>query len=136
MKGQFELTETFIKFVQIALLIVGAMAIFFTYLEYEIYVHQNNAEKEALILGNSLISSSCLTNGAKGVITESKITAMVADSSCFNYPNGKIEIYTMDYSGFWEIELGAFDIGEESEFDVIIVMETNERKPGRLKVTL
>jgi len=136
MKGQSELTQTFIKLVQIALVVVGALAIFFTYISYEITVYRNDANREVYILGNALMSSSCLTDGIKGLLTQSKIDSMVADSSCFKYPIGKVTISSTFYTPAVTIDLGSADIEEEAEFDILIRLNSGQIEPGEMVVTI
>ena len=135
MKGQSELTSTFIKLVQIALMILGALAIFFTYVTYEITVYRNDVNREAYVLGNALLASPCLNNGIKGIILESKIAGL---DYCFDYPTGEIDIITQSFSR--TVVLGAEPLlgGEnKAEFDIIVILEgTGQRVPGKMVVRL
>ena len=89
MKGQSELTATFIKLIQIGFVILGALAILFTFIEYEINIYTSGRERELYIIANALMSSSCFTDGTKGLFIQSKVDVAV-DDSCFKYPAGKV----------------------------------------------
>jgi len=132
MKGQSELTQTFIKLVQIALVIIGALAIFFTYVSYEITLYRNDANREAYVLGNALMSSLCLTDGIKGLLIQSKIDNF--DTSCFEYPNGEVTISAGAYSR--TIIFGPADIGKKAEFDILVKLDTGPIEPGTMVVSI
>ena len=132
MKGQSELTATFVKLVQIGLVIVGALAIFFTYVEYEILVHYSSFDREVYLVGNSLLSSKCLTNGMKGVLIQSKIENF--DKNCFVYP-GKFIVKTEEYSK--EIELKpkpSYSINKT--YDAVLLNNAGQIEPAKLIVYL
>lgn len=140
MKGQFELSETFIKFIQIAILILGTLAVFFTFIEYEIIVAQNSVEREVQVLGNALLSSSCLNDGVKGVFTQTKLDIMAISSACLKYSKGRMEVNVVspppELSSGWVIEFGPYDIGEERSYDVIVRLNSGDVKAGSMKVIL
>jgi len=123
MKGQSEFTQTFIKLIQIALVMIGALSIYFTYVSYEITVHSNDANREAYILGNALMSSSCLTDGTKGLLIESKINSLTPNdpAKCINYPNGNIEIKWGATTK--PIDIGSATAGKSAEFDILIKLD-------------
>jgi hypothetical protein len=132
MKGQSELTATFVKLVQIGLVIVGALAIFFTFIEYEIFVYENSLEREAYLLGNAVLSSNCFTNGVKGVLVQNKLDNY--DISCFNYP-GKFKVTSSSYSK--EIKLvPKSSYGSGVVFNAVIELETGDIEPAQLEVFL
>ena len=132
MKGQSELTATFVKLVQIGLVIVGALAIFFTFIEYEIYVYQSSQERETYFFGNALISSNCLTNGMKGFLIQTKIDNF--DKSCFMY-SGKFKVTSPSYSK--EIELvPKASYTSNATFSAVIELNTGQIEPAKLEVFL
>lgn len=131
-----KLSEFFSKLLQIALIVVGVLAIFFTYVSYNIIISQSEAEREATILGNSLLSSDCLIySNTKNLFSDEKLDNMVADSSCFKYPYGVVEIGLLDLTNNWVFEIGTTDLGGEREFDVAVRNSiTGERKPALMVV--
>ena len=130
MKGQSELTATFVKLVQIGLVIVGALAIFFTFVEYEIFVYDNSLERDSYLLGNAVLS--CFTNGEKGVLVQSKLDNFAI--SCFSYP-GKFTVTSASYSK--EIELiPKSSYGSGVVFNAVIELESGNIEPAQLEVFL
>jgi hypothetical protein len=134
MRGQSEVTETFLTFIQIALVIIGALAIYFTNINYTIIVHANDLNREANVLGNALMSSDCLTNGEKGLLVQSKIDNFAA--SCFGYTSGIVEITAGNYVRV--LTLGPAALQGEAELDVLVQMDSlkNQIVPGKMKVRL
>ncbi len=131
-----ELTEDFLKLMEIAIIVAGVLSIFFTYINYNIIVSNKGAEREAFVLGNALLSSDCLTlNNTKGLFSQEKIELMVRDSSCFKYPYGVVEISVVDGSiPPWEFSLGGLKLGGEAEFLVLIKLNNNKNKIARMVV--
>jgi len=130
-----ELTEDFLKLLQIALVVVGVLAIFFSYINYNVIVEARGAEREALILGNSLLSSNCLTySDTKSLFSEDKLINMQYDPSCLKkqYPYGAVKII-LD-SSTWIIDIGSFDLGGEAKFNVAVRKTTGEIKPALMIV--
>jgi len=134
MKGQSELTETFIKLIQVGLVIVGALAIFFTYVSYELTAHTNDARREAYILGNAIMSSDCFTDGVKGLLVQSKINNAVV--SCFDYTKGKIQIKSTTVDQTIMFGSGATPNGIEEDFNILIKLNDGSIENGKLKVML
>jgi len=132
-----ELTEDFLKLLQIALVVVGVLAIFFSYINYNIIVEARGAEREALILGNSLLSSDCLTySDTKSLFSEDKLINMQSDLSCLKkqYPYGAVKIELNDLTSKWQIDIGSFDLGGEAKFDVVVRMNSGIIKPALMVV--
>lgn len=132
MKGQSELTATFVKLVQIGLVIVGALAIYFTYIQYQIFVYFNALERESYVLGDALLSSNCLTE-EKGIFIQSKLDSF--DINCLNYPKGKFKISSSSY--LKEIEFQhqeSYNIN--TTFDAVIKLNTGQIEPAKLEVFL
>ena len=126
-----ELTEDFLKLLQIALVVVGVLAIFFSYINYNIIVEAREAEREALILGNSLLSSNCLTySDIKSLFSEDKLINMQSDPSCLKkqYPYGAVKVEQ------WQFEIGSFNLGGEAKFNVAVRKTTGEIKPALMTV--
>lgn len=130
MKGQSELSATFLKLVQVGLVIIGALAIFFTFIEYEIFVYQSSAERETYVLGNAILSSNCFTDGTKSLLIQSKLDSFIKD--CFMY-SGKFIVKSSSYTR--EIELvpkSAYVTN--TTFDAVIKLNTGEIEPAQLEV--
>jgi len=118
-----DLTENFLKLIQIALVVVGALALFFSYINYNITVDARSAEREALILGNALLSSDCLTySDTKSLFSEDKLINMQTDSSCLKkqYPYGNVKVELQDSTAKWQIDIGPTNLGGESKFNVAV----------------
>jgi hypothetical protein len=130
MKGQSELTATFVKLVQIGLVIIGALAIFFTYIEYEIIVYQNNAQRESYVLGNAILSSDCFTDGTKGLLIQNKLDMLNKD--CFRYP-GKFSVTSDHYNAEIQLMPKATYIGNAT-FDALIKLNTSVIEPAKVEV--
>jgi len=132
MKG---FSELFFRLLQLAFFVGGALAIFFTFLSYNITVYASGAEREAFILGNTLLSSQCLTESdTKGLFSEQKLEDMETDSSCLNYPNGNVIVKLLDSSDEWNFVLGTFDKGKEATFSVSVKLNSGEVKPANMVV--
>lgn len=118
-----EFTEDFLKLVQIALVVVGALSIFFTYVSYNILIKTNEANREATLLGNILLASDCLTyQNNVGLFEESKLIAMSANSSCLKYPYGSVSIDLVDVipSQNWDFEVNAPVLNGEENFYISV----------------
>ena len=134
MKGQSELTATFVKLVQIGLVIIGALAIFFTYINYEIMVYQSSAERESYVLGNSVLTSSCFTDGIKGLLIQRKLENY--DRTCFPYP-GKFKVTSTSFQA--EIELvqkSSYSTTPTATFDALVKLDSGIIEPAKLEVYL
>lgn len=134
----FELTEDFLKLLQIAFTVVGLLAIFLTFITYNITIIHDEASREAFILGNSILSSDCITDGTKGLFIESKLDTV--DPLCFNYDKGAIEITISETAQTWNFNLGDASIGATSPpFDVIVKLDvtgSGEVKIGEMVVRI
>ena len=131
MKGQFDLpTTTFFKLLHLAIIVVGVLAIFFSYIEYNIFIETRESEREALLVGNSLLSNDCLTYAnTKSLFSEDKLNNIYSASTCLKqqYPYGNITI-TLG-STTWIIEIEDSSLGGEASFPVMIRNSiTGERK--------
>ena len=132
MKGQSELTATFVKLVQIGLVVVGALAIFFTYINYEIMVYQSSVERESYLLGNSLMASNCFTDGTKGLFIQSKLDFL--QKNCFLYP-GKFKIISASFEGEYElVPKASYSEKPTATFDALIKLSSGITEPAKLEV--
>lgn len=138
-----ELTEDFIKMLQIAFLVIGTLAIFLIFISYNISVYVDEARREAVILLESLLTDDCLVveeNGkpVKALFSETKLTAAVSNPDCIGYDYGKIEIVVLDGSRQpWVITLGPSDKKVETEsFSIAIDLDVDGIKPGKITVAL
>jgi len=138
-----ELTEDFIKMLQIAFLIIGIMSIFLIFVNYNISVFNDEARRESVILLESLLSNNCLTvvrdgRPVKSLFSSEKLDQVVLDSSCIKYNYGKIKIELLDKSKPpWVIDLGSSNKDVETEpFIVAIDLKDEGVKPGKITVSL
>ena len=132
-----ELTEDFMKLIQIAIIIVGVLAIFFTFIQYNILVTEDKAEREAITFGNYLLKSGCLTyDNTKSLFYEEKLDTI--DQSCFNYHHGAVTIELLDGSKSWYYEITSPVLGGDFDFIVSVVMNDASKsiKPALMKVEL
>jgi hypothetical protein len=130
-----ELTENFIKLLQLALVVTGVLSIFFTYIQYNLLVNQDQAGREAIILGNYLLDNKCLTyHGMKSLFDEAKLET--ATAGCFNYPHGSFKVELLDSSADkWSFEITENKRGGTASFTVSVMMkDTGEVKPARMTV--
>ena len=124
-----DLTENFLKLLQIAVIVVGVLALYFTYIGYNVKVEARTGERSAVVLGNFLLSSNCLTYGdTTSLFSEDKINNMMVDSSCIknSYPYGSVNINIIKSTKKWTFNLGTANVGGEAEFDVAVKMSSGE----------
>ncbi|MFH0929450.1 MAG: hypothetical protein V1818_03785 [Candidatus Aenigmatarchaeota archaeon] len=107
MKGAFALSETFIKILSTGVLAIILLAIFLSINNYHLIYAENAIDREALIVGNTVLSS-CIAEGydegkpIKALLSEEKIVYKydsVSESNidCLEYEKGiYIEIYDED----------------------------------------
>jgi len=133
-----ELTEDFLRALQLALFIIGVLAIFFIFISYSITVYASDAEKRVFVLGNILLSSPCLTDSnVKSLFSNKKLDQMVIDSSCINYPDGSVSVTLLDGSTSWIFNFGTSTLGKKARFAVNVKnMTTSEIKPAEMVVTI
>jgi len=136
-----ELTEDFIKALQLALFVIGVLGIFFVFISYNITVEATNAEKEAFVLGDVLLSSQCLTvSNTKSLFSESKLEDMQIDSSCIKYTYSKVNVTLLDGSKIWSFRLGSStsSVGIDARFIVLVQLKDPpyEIKPASMVVTV
>jgi hypothetical protein len=140
-----ELSDDFIKLVQMGLLVVGVLSIFFIFISYNFNVLSNDAEREAYTLGDALLSDVNLAymgNGipVKALFLESKLNAVEADSTVIKYPNGKIDIVLLECSGNpncdWSIVIGPSSKGAQAFFYVAIRMNSGNIKMASMTVNI
>jgi hypothetical protein len=134
-----ELSEDFIKLLQTAFLVVGTLTIFLIFIQYNITIINNEARREAYVIGDSLLGSKCLAetyyNGViKSLFSEDKINEMSSGSSCIKYIDYEVNITLSDKSKTWFINLGLPKRGGEAEFIVAVKMTDGEVKPAKMTV--
>ena len=131
-----DLTENFLKLIQIALVVVGVLAIYFSYINYNITVDARSAEREALILGNNLLSDDCITYGTKSLFSEDKLNNMLLVASCLKkqYPYGAFKVELLDLTKKWEVGIGSTNLNGEAKFNVVVRTTTGEIKPALMMV--
>lgn len=134
-----ELTDDFIKLLQIAFLVVGSLSIFMIFINYNFTVYSNEAEREVFILGDALLSSKCLTvtyhdKPVKALFSQDKLDTL--NPLCIEYPKGKINIDLLDNSMNWEITLSAPSEDEKVSFDVVVKLNSGDIKPAKMTVSI
>jgi hypothetical protein len=138
-----ELSDDFINLVQLGLLIVGVLAIFFIFISYNFNITSNDANREAYTLGDALLSNEYLAdenNGklVKALFLESKLDSLVPTD--INYPNGKVDITLLDCGSsptcHWSITLGPYGKGGQAFFHVAIKMNSGEVKMAIMTVNI
>ncbi|MEM3609832.1 MAG: hypothetical protein QW076_02915 [Candidatus Anstonellales archaeon] len=136
MKGQMEITEDFLKLIQIAIIVVGVLAIFFEYVNYNVIVNKNEAAREALVLGNALLTSNCLTySNTPSLFSEEKLNTMSSDSSCFKYAYGNVTVILLNDSKQWSFVINDTNILNGIEkFYVAVKLNTGEVKQAIMVV--
>lgn len=135
-----ELTEDFLKLLQIAVVVVGVLGLYFSYVSYNVTVSTREAQRGALMLGNSLLSSDCLTYyDIKSLFSEEKLNDSQNDPSCLKreYPYGLVEVDLQDSSvspNKWQFAIGSDNMGGESTTIVAVKMNSGEIKPAYMVV--
>jgi hypothetical protein len=133
-----ELTEDFLKLLQIAFIVTGVLAIFFTYIQYNILVSRDVAEREAYVFGDYMLSSPCLVYSdgmrLKSVFDESRLDSLVSNHDCIRYENYMLEISLLDNSKSWKIG-DIDDVTGSASFSVAVRMNS-ETKPAIMKVSI
>jgi hypothetical protein len=142
-----ELSEDFIKFIQLGLTVVGILTIFLLFISYNVNLLHDKTEREVYVLGDYLMASKCLAsidgnNVIKGLLEETKLTTIESDSSCINYPNGMVNVSLISCGTRpkckWNFEFkpGATYIGKSANFTVAIEMNDGSIEPAKMMVTL
>lgn len=132
-----ELTEDFLKLLQIALIVVGVLAIYFSYVTYNVTVDARTAERDSLEIGNSLLSSSCLTYlDTNGLFSEEKLDSIQSDSSCLErvYSNFSAEVDLQGSVTKWQFSVGTPGSSGTTTLSVAVKMSSGEVKPASLVV--
>ncbi len=142
-----ELSEDFIKFIQIGLTVVGILTIFLLFISYNVNLLHDKTEREVYVLGDYLMASKCLasidgSNVIKGLLEETKLTTIESNSPCINYPNGMVNVSLISCGARpkckWNFEFkpGATYIGKSANFTVAIEMNDGSIEPAKMMVTL
>ena len=144
-----ELTEDFIKFMQIGLMVVGVITIVLMFISYNVNITYDQAKRDSYYLGDYMLGSKCLTmmNGndvIKSFFSESKLNTIVP--SCISYPNGKVDVDLINCDTHikchWNFELitGGTYKGAKSNFTVAVEMnaigEDGSTEPATMMVTV
>ena len=138
----FELTEDFIKMLQIAFLVVGTLSIFLIFISYDVNVFRDEARREALLFLEGLLTDRCLAvvennKSIKALFSGDKLDNLEED--CIVYENATIQIELLDGTRAWSIDFGPAvpqkDIKTE-EFNVAIDMGAEGIKPGTIVVSI
>lgn len=117
-----DLSEDLIKLIQIGILVVGTLALYFSYINYNISVETGEAQREAIIMGNSLLSSNCL-GSTRSVFDEDNLASAQSDPNCLrkSYSSGHIDVELADKSNKWSIEMGTgTTIQGQADFSVLV----------------
>ena len=115
------MTETFLNLLQIAFIVVGLLAIFLTFVVYNVTIVSDESSRKAFVLGNSIISSNCITDGRKGVFLESKLNTV--NKACFNADEGSITITVLGTGQNWNFDLGGSDQSSSPNFNVLVKLD-------------
>jgi len=135
-----ELSEDFLKILQMVIGIIGILAIFMIFISYEVTVSYSESERRVTLLADALLGSNCLTaldlnnNPIKGLFLEENLDRLASDSSCIRrfYNDGKI---TVTAGETWDIQVGAAGT-TTTEFSIAVRLRTGEVIPGKMKVSL
>ncbi len=142
-----ELTEDFVKWMQIAIAVVGILTIFLLFVSYNIKILHSELERETYYLGDHLLGSKCLTltdgsNVIKSKFSESKLDTIEADPSCINYPKGEVIIELINCGSHpncdWIFDLNpaATYEGQSAIFILAVKMNDGSIEPARMTVTM
>jgi len=135
-----EITEDFLKILQLAVIILGVIGIFFTYIYYNVIVNSESKQREAVVLGDALLGSTCLTETyfntpMKGLFLESKLDSF--STSCVNFPDGQVNIKLLDGSKSWSFQFSSTLSGiSTSPYYVAVKLSSGRIVPARLDVTV
>jgi len=139
-----ELSEDFIKFMQIGLMVVGLLSIFLMFINYNVNIVRDETQREAYYLGDYLLGSKCLTltdsngNVIKSFFSESNLAS--ATSTCINYPNGKFNVSLINCGTHipckWGLVLNPSLKGASANFTVAVLMNDGSIEPARMMVTV
>ena len=142
-----DLSELLTKIMQLSLMVVGILIIFFMYISYNVNISNEDLVRQAHVLGDYLLSSRCLTemdgnNVIKSLFSETKLDNIVIDHSCINYENGNITIKVLNCVSpptcEWNFELkaGATYANKNATFIVAIKRTDGSIVPANVTVNL
>jgi hypothetical protein len=143
-----DLSELLIKIMQLGLMVIGILIIFFMFISYNVNISNEDLERQAYVLGDYLLSSRCLTeidssnNVIKSLFLETKINAVKNDPSCINYENGNISIKilncvppsTCDWN--FDLQPEATYQNKNAQFIVAVKRTDGSVVPANMTVTL
>ncbi|MDD5416910.1 MAG: hypothetical protein PHU12_02955 [Candidatus Aenigmarchaeota archaeon] len=136
-----ELAEDFMKMIHISVIVIGILAIFFVFIQYNIILHYSYSKKEVLTFGDSLLASKCLAvetdlGTLKAVFDEEKLNSDNL-AECIKYNEGVIKIYKkQETEPNWTIELGSTDKGSDANFNIGIKQADGTIIPGEMVVSI
>lgn len=143
MKGIFQLSETFIKIVTLAYLVIALFGMFFGINEYFLQIDIGKNYKQAIIVGDSIIGSKCLAvkEGdyyVKGLIDKSLISNSV---NCFAFSKPIYLVVTSEgikeTVGDQTLSADLESYGEDKPFvriPIAVKLNENNIKPGVIDV--
>lgn len=134
-----DLTENFLKLLQLALIVVGVLAIYFSFISYNITIQERSVERDVMILGNFLLSNDCLTySDTKSLFDEDKLIDKTNTEDCLRqqYLFGLVDVELQDESEKWLIEITTPTTGKKEEFNVVVRMNSGESKSAIMVVKI
>jgi len=135
-----ELTEDFIKLLTIAIGIVGVLAIFFIFIQYNILIGYSSAHRESLVLGDSLIINPCIVElDSSGYPIKGLLSKKLLDNyaeGCMKYNRGEIKIVLEDEPYEKIIKLGPNTGSSRTTYPIAIKMDLGDVKIGFLEVAI
>jgi len=135
----FDMSENLLTLIQIALVVIGVLGLYFSFIGYNITVQARDVEREAMIIGNFLLSSSCLTySDTKSLFDETKLDNMKADSSCLQQQHlfGVVIVNLDGSSKNWPIEITPIVTGKTADFIVAVRMNSGETRIATMVVKI
>jgi hypothetical protein len=134
-----DLSENLLKLIQIALIVVGVLSIYFNFVDYNITVQAKTNERQAISISNFLLSSSCLTfEDTKSLFDESKLDDQDGTIQCIkeSYIEAYVQIKLDGSSESWSFDSGYSNTGDQSSTNVIVMTTSGAQRPAILVVKL
>jgi hypothetical protein len=133
-----EFSEDLLKILITALIVTGVLSVFLIFLYYNIIVNTDKSRRDVFIVGQTLLSNSCLIDDSSGVFSEEKIEQLSSNPLCLNELNiNYITITVPDMVGkTWQIDIGNSDLERQTTFDVAVKIDTGETKLAKMVVNI